>query len=197
MRYLSLSILSAIALAGCTSSHDGLTQDLSALEVPPYIVVITQTATAAVTEPELEDTSSKKPAKSALDGIVSLDLTPPSPSIKIKKLFDRSWAIVAKALKISAISITDKNRDKGIFYISFAQEESLSSWLSGTSETLPYKVTVTWGQTHTTVVSQPIKPKKSPLDDPDDDFDFANAQNQAKAIIEQLYQVMKHEWPSP
>lgn len=53
--------------------------------------------------------------------------------LEILEPFDQAWVLVAKALKYdSAFEVTDRNRDEGIYYVSYNPDDHDKSFLNST-----------------------------------------------------------------
>ena len=93
------------------------------LERPPAIAADRQNG-----EPVVADNSAipKKRDEPGLGSDVYLTTTIP-PQLKIKQPFDDAWHTLGLALKQSKIEITDREHDKGLYYVTYDPDTSFFS----------------------------------------------------------------------
>jgi uncharacterized lipoprotein len=95
-----------IALSACGGSNTKY-RDTSALEQPPHLDIVVNKSDATSVE-EVE----KK-------GLTNLVLFSSDEELILKLPFDKAWWLLEKACDISDIEITDRNREKGQYYVVF------------------------------------------------------------------------------
>ena len=105
------------------------------LERPPALAVSKKAG-----EPRITDNSTipKKRDETGLGSAVSMTTTRP-PQLKIKQPFDDAWNTLGLALKQSEIEITDREHDKGLYYVSY---DSSGSFFSKKQNEVIYVLTV-------------------------------------------------------
>jgi uncharacterized lipoprotein len=126
------------------------------------------------------------------------------PIIKIKKDFDRSWDIVEQALQLDEIEITDKNRDKGVFYVTFDPDtKSDSTFVDAMTFFLfkdeyaeaSYKLTLTEQKNESVITIEPIEIEENDdlLDDDGDSFE--GVIDEGVILINTLYKTIRDDLP--
>ncbi len=194
--YWLLFLLSLLTSA-CSEVKSPKYKDTSALEAPPQMKIV-ETPKAQAEENEEEQ-------KKGLGEIVSISGSAEQPIIKIKKMFDRSWSIVEQALSLNEIEITDRNRDKGIFYLKF-DPDSQSAKDSGLMDNITfflfkddyeeatYKLTVVWRESDTEVSAELIDQTENDLlDDGEDDYESST--DSGAMLIKLLYKTIRDDLP--
>ncbi len=195
----SIFFLILITVASCAEHKDTRYRDTTELEIPPTIEI--------VEKPEAQVQASNKPEQTVLANKILLAGSELVPVIKIKKLFDRSWNLVEQALKLNDIQVKDKNRELGVFYILFSSEQQkpdeaqtfdtiTSFFFSDDTRKSGYKLTVAWQESDTEVAAEIVAEDDGDglLDDEDEDIeDFASTVDNSAALINTLYQTLKHD----
>ena len=115
-------LLLSLGVVAC-SAEDSRYRDTSMLERPPELVV-----SKPAGAPHIADNSKipKKRDEPGLGSDVSMTTTTP-PQLIIKQPFDDAWNTVGLALKQSDIEITDREHDKGLYYVSYDASGSFFS----------------------------------------------------------------------
>ena len=106
-------LLLSLSVVAC-ASEDSRYRDTSMLERPPELVSVNQPG-AGIAD---NSTIPKKRDEPGLGSDVSMTTTTP-PQLIIKQPFDDAWNTVGLALKQSDIEITDREHDKGLYYVSY------------------------------------------------------------------------------
>ena len=125
---------------------------------------------------------------------------------KIKKLVDRSWALVEQALKLSEIEITDKNREEGVFYVLFDPDNQNSGDSESTDsitlfffndeyDEAAYQISVAWIETDTEVRAELVKQIDSDLLDDEDEVDFEGSVDGGAMLLKALYKTIRDDLP--
>ncbi len=144
MRFSFLPLF--VFFIGCSSITKEYS-DTSFLEKPPKMVI--------VEKPEDTEVIKDEP----INEDVFLDDAEFPPVLHVKKLFDRSWELVAQELEEQEIEITDKNRDRGMFFVKYQPDEADGHIFGGMkillfedSYTLAeYRILVEWKDTTTEI----------------------------------------------
>ncbi len=194
---INLVFLIAILVTACSDSSNIRYRDTSSLETPPVMVIKETPKTIVKQEEEIE--------KKGLGEVVSISSSVKYPILKIKKNFDRSWDIVEQALNLAEIEITDKDRDKGLYYLKF-DPDKIASKDSGVMDSLSfflfkdeyaeaaYKLTVQWKDTDTEVKAELIEQESDDLlDDGEDNFE--DPVDSGTILIKRLYKTIRDDLP--
>lgn len=184
-------------MIACSTVTDTRYKNTSVFETPPVMAIINNPKTWGETEDEA--------LKQDLSEVVSLAGTQKTPTIKIKKLFARSWNIVQQALKLNNITIKDKNRTLGVFYVVFAPTPKqagklgfintvLTFFSSKTMQESDIQLTVVWRGSESEIAAKLIpQATDNLLDDEEDKTDFANTPDHSATLIHTLYDSIKHD----
>ncbi|NOR68082.1 MAG: outer membrane protein assembly factor BamC [Methylomarinum sp.] len=185
-----------VLVTACSDIKATKYQDISDLEIPPEMVI--------VEKPKVLIEDSEVIKKTGLGKSVSLAGLGKEPVIKIKKTFERSWAIVEQALKLNEIEITDKNRDEGVFYVLFDPDAKQAG--SQITDTITffffedeyveaaYKLTVVWRDSDTEVTVELIDQVSNDiLDDGEDEFE--DTIDAGTKLLKTLYKTIKDDLP--
>jgi uncharacterized lipoprotein len=113
------SLLVTLILVAC-GGPDSRYRDTQMLEHPPELVVSKHPGEMQVTD---NSKVPKKQYKMGLGEDVSLTTSTP-PQLKIKQPLDDAWTTLGLALKQSSIEITDREHDKGLYYVLYDPEKS-------------------------------------------------------------------------
>ena len=121
MQVIAKSLLLSLGLVSCGTSEDSRYRDTAMLERPPALAVSKQAG-----EPRITDNSTipKKRDETGLGSDVYMTTTTP-PQLIIKQPFDDAWNTLGLALKQSEIEITDREHDKGLYYVTYDPEQLL------------------------------------------------------------------------
>ena len=122
MRVFIKSLPIIMLLVSC-ADNDSRYRDTRILERPPII-----NASKQAGEPHISDNSkiTKKRHGNGLGEDVSMTDTTPQQLI-IKQPFDDAWSTLGNALRQSEIKITDREHDKGLYYVTYDPEKSFFS----------------------------------------------------------------------
>jgi len=123
MQVIAKILLLSLGLVACGTSEDSRYRDTAMLERPPALAVSKKAG-----EPAVTDTSSipKKREEKGLGSDVYLTTTTPQ-QLKIKQPFDDAWDTLRLALKQSEIEVTDREHNKGLYYVSYDPDISFFS----------------------------------------------------------------------
>jgi len=110
-KFTSILLLAATA-ASCTTTEDKY-QSTEMLERPPTLIATTPTEPQSAIE---ESTPTK--TQPGLGDAVTMTEADPS-RLDIKQPFDQAWSSVASALEQLELEITDRNRDEGLYYVTY------------------------------------------------------------------------------
>lgn len=192
-----LLFLLPVLISACSDVKNTKYKDTSALEAPP-VMKIAET-------PKVQFEEKEEAENTGLGDIVSISSSAEYPVIKIKKMFERSWSIVEQGLALSEIEITDRNRDKGVFYVKF-DPDRLSSKDSGLLDKMTfflfkddyeeasYKITVVWRESNTEVSTELIDEVDNDLLD-DGEEDFESSIDSGGMLIKALYKTIRDDLP--
>jgi uncharacterized lipoprotein len=115
MNVIAKSLLLSVTLVSCGTSEDSRYRDTVMLERPPAIAVNKQKG-----EPRVTDTSTipKKGEEPGLGSDVYMTASMPRLLI-IKQPFNVAWDTLGQALKQNDIKISDREHDKGHYYVTY------------------------------------------------------------------------------
>lgn len=175
MQTLIKSLLLALLLVSCGANKDSRYRDMSELERPPNLssaTSTTKTNTSTATQQQATETYApdesrieKKQGKTGLgDAVYLTDSTPPQ--IKIKQPLDKAWNTVERGLKQSEMKITDHERDKAQYHVTYTPS-SVLSFMKIESKTI-YLLTLKAEGNETTVTAVLAPEPNSSTDDKDD-----------------------------
>jgi uncharacterized lipoprotein len=139
MRLNYLILLLVIFLASCAKPDESRHKALDILEKPPT-VVSDNTATQSL--PEDPSTTTEKENVNGLGEDIFLSTSKP-PELIIKRPAEVAWTLVGKALKKGDIKITDQERNKGLYYISYDPGGffgKLTSFITDPTNSEPYLI---------------------------------------------------------
>jgi hypothetical protein len=123
MQVFAKILLLSLGLAACGTSGDSRYRDTAMLERPPAIAVHNQKGQ------DLEIDNSAIPKKRDEPGLgADVYMSDAAPlQLRIKQPFDNAWNTLGLALKQSDIKITDRERDKGLYYVVYRPDNSFFS----------------------------------------------------------------------
>lgn len=120
MRVIVKSLLLIVFLVSCGTTEESRYRDTESLERPPVVT------TSPSREQRVVDNSSI-PKRKDSTGLGS-DVYRNSPTqLTIRQPFGDAWSTLSRALKQSGIKITDHERDKGLYYVTQAQDKEDST----------------------------------------------------------------------
>jgi hypothetical protein len=106
-----IALLAVFLLTACAQSSKNY-YDISELEKPPQLEIVPAKAESSLqTEADAE-----KKGESGLKDAVKLEN---DSELQIKLTFDQTWKLLATALKLSDIEVTDLDHEKGQYYVLF------------------------------------------------------------------------------
>ncbi len=193
-------IVIPLLINSCSESKNPRYKDTSHLEKPPTMPVIKKQAKAISEEKDEEENESER---KGLANDVILAEEKQKPIIKIKKDFDRSWDIVEQALQLDEIEISDKNRDEGVFYVTFDPDtKSDSTFVDAMTFFLfkdeyaeaSYKLTLTEQKSESVITIETIKIEENDLLDDDGDY-FEGTIDEGVILINTLYKTIRDDLP--
>lgn len=112
IKNLSTLLLLAATAASCTTAEDKY-KSTDMLERPPTLIGI-----KPAVPPSDDAETPPKEAKAGLGDEVTMTEANP-PRLRINQGFARAWSTIASVLTQEKLEITDRNRDKGLFYVTY------------------------------------------------------------------------------
>lgn len=197
----SILILLSLLAISCSSGKKPKYKNTEYLEVPPKMKVVEKPKVEVEEEKEEEEVVEEK----GLGEIVLLDGTENKPVMKIKKAFDRSWEIVDQALKLNKIEITDKDREYGVFYVTYDPDDQNSGettlidkmtffMFKDEYAEASYKLSVAWRESDTEVVAELIESETNDsLGDGEDDIEGST--DSGGRLLNVLYKTIRDDLP--
>ena len=152
MRVIVNVLLLVSFLASCGTPPKSPYHDTGDLERPPRV---------ANSSPPQEEGAADKSPKAKKKHSVGLGdqvyLRSPSQLI-IRQPFEDAWSTLARAFRQSGVKMTDHERDKGVYYVTYEHEasgffEKMSSFFSSDTDTTIYLLTVKPEGVETTVTA--------------------------------------------
>ena len=123
MQVIAKISLLSLALVSCGTAEDSRYRDTAILERPPALTGTKKAGEQHITD---EVRFQKNATRTGLGSDVYMTTTTPS-QLKIKQPFDDAWNTLSLALKQSEIKMTDSERDKGLYYVTYDPEKSFFS----------------------------------------------------------------------
>jgi len=197
---ISILILMSLLIISCSSGKKRKYKNTRYLEMPPTMKVVEKPKIQVEEEKETEISEGK-----GLGENVSLGGEENKSVIKIKKTFDRSWEIVDQALKLNDIEITDKDREQGVFYVTYDPDDDRSgestlidkmTFFVFKNEYVEasYKLTVVWRESDTEVVAELADSETNDLlDDGEDDIEGST--DSGEKLLNALYKTIRDDLP--
>jgi hypothetical protein len=189
-------ILMALCIGACSESKNPKYKDTSLLEKPPVMPIV------AKQKDRVEESEEEQDEKKGLGDNIILTEFEQKPIIKIKKNFDLSWNFVEQALQLKDIEISDKNREKGIYYVTFDPDEQSDSTLADAMTFFlfkddyaeaAYKLTVKEKATdNSEIIIEHIATEENDLMDDDGD-DFDGTIDEGVMLMNTLYKTIRDE----
>lgn len=113
------SILVSLLIVSCGTTEKIAYRDTAKLELPPAL----RSDKPVVNLSEVDDSAiPEKKAKTGLGDAVYMTASKPS-TLKIKQNFNNAWNTLESALKQSEIKITDRELDKGLYYVTYDPDD--------------------------------------------------------------------------
>ena len=184
---LPILLLFGATLVSCSTVEEKY-QNTEMLERPPTLIVDKQSQS-----PNVIEENAPAEASPGLGDKVTMSETGPL-RLTIKQPFDQAWNTVALALKQQEFAITDRNREKGQFYIVYKPGGFLSKLLdfSGTGHNeANYKLTLEDKDGETAVTVTLIEPDNTSVG-PDGYYDAP--QDKSEALLQTLYNALHDDF---
>lgn len=197
---ISVLILISLLTVSCSSSKNSKYKSTEHLETPPKMKVI------KTPKIPIENGKDEVIEKKGFGESVLLDNENNKSTIKIKKTFERSWEIIDQALKLNEIEITDKNRDRGVFYVTYDPDDQSageSTFIDKITFFIfndeyveaDYKLTVTWRESDTEIIAEVVNTEKNDLLDDGEDDDMKGTTDSGDKLLKALYKTIKDDLP--
>lgn len=124
----------AVIFASCSSNQERT--PVEKLERPPQMVNYTtddHQDRFADSVPQGDGGEAQEEEKKPNQNVRLMTVSGSDTKLEILEPFDQAWVLVAKAMKYdSAFEVTDRNRDEGIFYVSYSPDKHNKSLLNST-----------------------------------------------------------------
>ncbi len=112
-------LLLSLGLVSCGTATDSRYRDTAMLERPPALAVSHQAGEPSRTSDESMAQKNRDGEES--DTVVYMSATEPS-LLVIKQPYDLAWDTLGHALKQDFLKVTERNRDKGLYYVTYDRE---------------------------------------------------------------------------
>ena len=178
-------MLLAAALASCATKDDRY-RSTELLERPPTLIVDKKGENLPVEESEPTEAELGLGDKVVLSEAEPLHMT-------IKQPYAQAWNSVAEALKQQKLTVIDRNRDKGQFYVVYEPSGFLSKLLGFQGTNLNeanYILTLEAKDDETTVTVTLIETDNSNADTDDSN---AAPEDNSKALLQALYDSLRND----
>lgn len=123
VRLTLISLFVSLVLLSCGATEPAPYRDTTPLELPP---ALRETKEEPVRRESDDSAIPDKKAKTGLGDVVYLTASKPT-FLRVKLAYDSAWNILNAALKQSEIEITDREHDKGLYYVTFDVDSYVSS----------------------------------------------------------------------
>ena len=199
MRLTVINLSVALLLVACGTTETSPYRDTSHLELPPGLQ-----GSKEKPKPQSESDDSaipdKSKAKTGLGDAVYLTTSKP-PLLKIKQPFDIAWNTLDAALKQGDIEITDRELDKGLYYVTYDADshtsenedlaDQLTSVLTNNYSKASYVLTVT-AEGEETQISAALADKPDQGDDSEKP-DNGDKTDGADRLLQFIFETMRDE----
>jgi uncharacterized lipoprotein len=198
MQLTVISLWVALFLVSCGTTEPASYPDTAHLELPPAL----QGAKEGLNRSEADDDSviPDKKAKTGLGDAVYLTTAKP-PLLRIRQSFDSAWNTLDAALKQSEIEITDRELDKGLYYVTYdadsyvsgdeALADRLTAVFANDYSKASYVVTVTADGSETQISA--ALADKSDQDNHSDQKEDGDKTDGAEKLLMFIYETMRDE----
>lgn len=190
MRVFIKTLLIILLLVSC-GGNDSRYRDTHLLERPPTLTVSKHAGESRVID---NSKITKKRHGKGLGEDVYLTTTTP-PQLIIKQPFDDAWGTLGLALRQSELKITDREHDKGLYYVSYDPEKS---FFSRKHNDAIYVLTLENNGAETTMTvslgnsaEQSSSGRRSGQDDLAKDSSATPSANGAEKLLQLLFETMR------
>lgn len=189
----SLLIVGAAILASCAGNE--VNSELASLEKPPRIVDFSTYNEAYPSHAPSDQQESEETGTMENFDVLLTEQGGRKTTLTIVKPYDKAWPRVAKALSQAAFDVTDKDRDAGVFYVSYDPNYKQSGWektlnfFSGNSELInDYQLKLTDNNAITEITAELIE-------DDLDDGSYSDPDKAVETFMLALYKILRTQKP--
>jgi uncharacterized lipoprotein len=198
MQILIKTLVLVVILTSCGTGQNSRYRDTAMLERPPVLPVVKQPEEQSEAEEIDNSVIPEKQDTAGLGTDVYLTDTTP-PRLKIKQPVDEAWETVGLALKQSDIKITDHEREKGFYYVSYHPKTFLEKAVSflkdetAQQNDTTYLLTLEPDGPETTIIATVAgaAEQSAAIDNRDGDYD-APVEG-AEALLQVLYETLRDD----
>ena len=119
MPIIAIILLLSLGLVSCGTATDTRYRDTAMLERPPKLAVTHQAGEQSLTTDDTRP--QKKPGGEDEEATVYMTTTTP-PLLIIKQAYNLAWDTLGHALKQDTLKVTERNQDKGLYFVSYDRE---------------------------------------------------------------------------
>jgi hypothetical protein len=196
---ISSALLFIFILVSCSTQEESRYRDTGMLERPP-ILVVNEKAGEQQDERDDSAVSSKENAKIGLGAEVYMTTSTP-PALIIKQSFDKAWNIVGQALKQNDVKITDREHDKGLYYVTYDPDRQeyegtnifgkITSFLKDEYDEETYRLIVDKNDSETQINAEKVEDtEKSSLSDNKDGYYDKKPTDGSEKLLRSLYKIL-------
>ncbi|MGZ8188047.1 MAG: outer membrane protein assembly factor BamC [Methylosarcina sp.] len=198
MRFHLTSLFISLCLAACGTVEDARYRDTSKLELPPNLQAGRESIQHDAGD---EGMISESNARKGLGDLVYMTSSEPA-ELKLKQPFDIAWNTLASAFRQSGLEIKDRDRDKGLYYVTFdpddyvPENESLMGRMGGflvnDYNKATYVLTVTAEEDETKITA--AKANNAEQGGLSESMDEDEKPDGAERLLLSLYQTLRDDW---
>lgn len=197
---ISSALLFTFILVSCSTSEESRYRDTGMLERPPILVVEKKAGEQLETDDSA--VSSKENAKTGLSAEVYMTMSPPL--LIIKQPFDRAWDTLGHALKQNYIKISDREHDKGLYYVTYDPDRQeyedsnifgkITSFLKDEYDEETYRLIVDKNDSETQISAEMVEDtEKSSLSANQDGYYDKKPTDGAEKLLRSLYKILRDD----
>ncbi|CAA9891972.1 conserved hypothetical protein [Candidatus Methylobacter favarea] len=198
----SSALLFACVLVSCGTPDESRYRDTGMLERPPVVVVEKKAGNQVETDDSA--VSSRKKAETGLGTEVYMAASTP-PVLIIRQPFDKAWETVGQALKQNNIKITDREHDKGLYYVTYDPDRQgfedasifgkITSFFSNQYDEQGYQLIVDRKDSETQISAEMVEDtEKSHVSDHQDGYYDKKPADGAEKLLRSLYKTLHDDW---
>jgi hypothetical protein len=198
---ISSALLFTFILVSCSTSEESRYRDTAMLERPPILVV--EKKAGGQVETDNSSVSSRKAGDTGLGEEVYMTTSMP-PVLIIKQPFDKAWNTVGQALKQNEIKITDREHDKGLYYVTYDPDRQvyedtnifgkITSFLTNEYDEQAYRLIVDKHDSETQISAEMVEDtEKNGLSDNADGYYDKKPSDGAEKLLQSLYKILRDD----
>ncbi len=191
---IRLLLFTAVAAALVSCAGTKVDSELANLEKPPRMVDFSTYNQTYPSHSNAEQQASEETEKRENFDVLLTDKSGRNTTLTIVQPYDRAWARVAKALNGKAFDVSDRDRDSGMFYVSYDPDYEQSGWekaasffTGGSEMENDYKLKLTDNETVTEITAELI------ADDAFDEGNYSDPDTEVEKFLTALYKILRKQ----